>query len=524
MGDIVLRHYQAESTPAIEEYLAEHPGKNPLVALPTGSGKTYCIADLVRHCHNIGVGVLVLSHVKEILEQNHKSIEKFTGLDIALNSSGLGRREIGDVTVAGIQSVYRNADQFKHVGVLIIDEAHRVNPDEETMYKRFLNDFPSNVPCIGFTATPFRLGSGYIYGDTDDTIFDSLVLDWCTKEKFNQLVEEGYLCKLTTKRTELEMDTSGIKLLGGDFSEKQLAERFDRTNVTNAAIKEILAAGATRKKWLIFAIDIDHAEHIAEMLIRNGIPTAPVHSKMGEAGFDRDGSIEGFKNGRYKCVVNVNILTTGFDDPGIDLIALLRPTSSPVLHVQTLGRGSRIEEDKSDCLVLDFAGNTARLGPINDVLVLKKKKGGEGGDPITKTCPTCQSILPPAVRICPDCKHVFVFEHGLNAKASNIDVMEDGREHWVPVAKVKYEAVRKVGTPNSVKVTYHCGNQKINEWICVEHKGFAKHKAMHWLKFRGGDSCDTVDGFLEQADKLSVPSEILVQKKGKYYIIKEANF
>ena len=352
-------------------------------------------------------------------------------------------------------------------------------------------------------------------------VFDDVVIDYCTREKFNQLVDEGYLSKLTTKRTELEMDTSGINLVGGDFNEKQLSDRFDREVVTNAAIKEIIAAGVKRKKWLIFAIDIDHAEHIAEILIRNGIPTAPVHSKME---MDRDSTLEKFKNDRYKCVVNVNILTTGFDAPDIDLIAMLRPTSSPVLHVQTLGRGSRISDNKTDCLVLDFAGNTARLGPINDVLVLKVKKGEGGGEPITKTCPDCDSILPPALKICPDCGHKFKFEHHLSANAANVQIMDDGKAHWLPVTGVSYEPNIKIGSPGSIKVIYDCCGRKVNEYVCIMHKGFAKHKADHWVKFRGGEPCNSIEEFIEQAESLNKPKEILVQKKQKYYIINNSKF
>jgi DNA repair protein RadD len=519
---IKLRYFQEEVVPAFKEFIDKNKDGHPIIALPTGSGKTYAMADMVKYLVGKGNRVLILSHVKEILEQNEASLIKYLGKEVSVYSSMMGRKEIGDITVAGIQSVFRKPERFSKFRYILIDEAHMVNAEPGTMYAKFFSGISKHTR-IGFTATPFRLGSGEIFGQGSDTLFTHKILDYCTKDKFQQLVEQGYLSKLTTKRTELEMDTSGINLLGGDFNEKQLSERFDRDGVTTEAIKEIIAAGVNRKKWLIFAIDINHAEHIAETLIRNGIPTAPVHSKMSDSGFDRDRSLDGFGNGIYRCVVNVNILTTGFDEPGIDLIALLRPTSSPVLHVQTLGRGSRIEENKDNCLVLDFAGNTARLGPINDVLLVKRKKG-EGGDPITKECPGCKSILPPAVRICPDCGHEFKFEHNLSKNAANIEVMDDGKPHWLSVSGVSYEAVRKIGTPSSVKVTYNCSGRKVNEWICVEHSGFAKHKADHWIKYRGGLPCSTVDDLIEQVNILKVPNELLVQKKNKYYTINNAKF
>ena len=516
-----LRHYQAEAAKAAIKFIKAKKG-NPLIALPTGSGKSLVLAEIVRHIVEEWDGkVLVLSHVKEILEQNHKHIVDYTGFDVALNSSMLGRREFGDITVAGIQSVYRQADRLKNVNVVIIDEAHLVSMVETTMYQKLLLEL--DVVCVGLTATPFRLGDGYIYGP--EKLFTKLVSDWCTAKRFVQLIDEGFLCKLTTKRTELEMDTSDIKLLGGDFNEKQLSTKFDRDSITNEAIKEIIAAGKTRNKWLIFAIDITHAEHIAEVLIRNGIKTAPVHSKMHESGFDRDKSIEGFKDDKYQCVVNVNILTTGFDHPGVDLIALLRPTQSPVLHVQTLGRGSRIQDGKNDCLVLDFAGNTERLGPVNNVLVKIKGKGLEGGDPITKTCPGCQSIIPPAVKFCPDCNHEFVFEHHLSFNAAESVVIENPGGDWVSVFNVEYSLHERFGAPTSVRVDYQISaKQKVSEWVCVEHKNFAKHKADHWVAFRGGDKCNTAAELLAIAPKLDQPIKILAEKKGKHIVVKDMTF
>jgi DNA repair protein RadD len=355
-------------------------------------------------------------------------------------------------------------------------------------------------------------------------LFDDLVYDWTTLDRFQQLVDEGYLARLTTKRTALEMDTTGITLKAGDFNEKQLAKRFDRDGVTEEAIKEIIAAGRNRKKWLIFAIDISHAEHIAEVLIRAGVRTAPVHSTMDESGFDRDRVIEGFRNGYYQAVVNVNILTTGFDEPGIDLIAMLRPTKSPVLHVQSLGRGSRVSPDKDNCLILDFAGNTARLGPINNVYVAIKGKSAGGGDAVTKTCPSCNSILPPAIRVCPDCDHKFLIEHRLQGHADLVEVIDAGKPIWLKVLGVEYKKHSNYGSPSTVKVTYNAEGHSVNEFICIEHKGYAKHKAQHWIQYRGGVPCSTADELIANSATLRVPNKIRVQRDKKYLVIKDFSF
>lgn len=521
---MILREHQKDCVDSTIKYLEERPGFDPIIVAPTGSGKTLIISALIKHLSiKQKAKIVVLSHVKEILEQNHSAIESYIGTDVALYSSMLNRKEIGQVTVAGIQSVFRHADKFKEFDYIIIDEAHLISMNEGTMYQRFFEETGIKTK-IGLTATPYRLGTGFIYGKTPETPFDEISCNWGTGEKFNQLIDLNYLSKLTTKRTKEEMDTSNITLTAGDFNEKQLSNKFDKESVTNEIIKEIIASGKTRKKWLIFAIDIDHAEHIAEILIRNDIPTAPVHSKMKEFGFCRTATIDGYKNGKFKCLVNVNILTTGFDDPGIDLIAVLRPTQSPVLHVQMLGRGSRVEPSKKDCLILDFAGNTERLGPINNPLIKIKGKGSGDGEPITKTCPDCNSILPPAVRKCPDCGHRFTFQHGLTPTSSNADIIDDGKPHWLMVDNITYDLNSNIGTPSSVLVTYHCGNKKIKEWICVEHRGFAKHKADHWVKFRGGEKCNIASELIVQQNILLKPIKILVSKKAKYYVISDSYF
>ncbi|MGK0419193.1 MAG: DNA repair protein RadD [Candidatus Pseudothioglobus sp.] len=517
---IKLRHYQAGCTPALTEYINSNPGKHPLVGMPTGSGKTYCIADLVQH-YSPKYDIIILSHVKEILEQNHESLSEYLDEEVGLNSAGLGKREWKHITVAGIQSVYKQSSRVKENSIIIIDEAHLISPNAETMYQTFFQGLRS-ATIIGFTATPFRLGHGLIYGN--GRMFDDLVYDWTSAERFQQLVDEGYLAQITSKRTKLEMDVSEIKLKAGEFNEVQLSAAFDRDGVTKEAIKEIISAGHNRKKWLIFAIDINHAEHIAETLLRNGVRCAPVHSRMEESGFERDKIIEAFKNGKYRCVVNVNILTTGFDEPGIDLIAMLRPTNSPVLHVQSLGRGSRVSPNKANCLVLDFAGNTERLGPINNVIVKQKGKGKGGGEQLTKTCPNCSSILSPAVKFCPDCNHEFQFQHGLSSQAANIELVQTGKALWLNLDSINYSIHKKFGSPSSIKVTYNAEGVTISEFVCIEYKGYAKHKANHWVKFRGGELCETAKELLDQSKLLKIPTRIQIQKKGNYNTIKNAEF
>lgn len=518
-----LRHYQAGSTPAIASYLVANNNKrNPIVALPTGAGKSLCIADFIKYALDKKRTVLMLSHVQEILEQNANTIRLYCDMVPSIYAASLGLRQIGDVTIASIQSVNRNPDLFVAFDYIIIDECHRVSYVETSMYRKFLAK--TNAPVIGFTATPFRLGTGKIHGRTGEHIFHDIVHDWTHKEKFVQLINEGYLAPLVTEGTGYRMDTSDIKITADDFNIGALAEKFDRDSVTDAILNEIKIKAEERKQWLLFAIDISHADHIAEKLNRDGIPTIVVHSKMGEYGFDRQVIVEAIKKNTFRCIVNVDTLTTGFDHPAIDFIGILRPTESPVLHVQIVGRGSRVCDGKEDCLVLDFAGNFERLGPINDVYIKVKGKGKGGGDPIMKTCPYCNLIVYAAARKCSRCGFEFPREHGLSLSSSAPVIIEEGKPVWLSVEGAFYDMKIEPGRPTIFVANYQCGNKVIKELVCLEHRGYAREKAIHWFKMRGIPNAGKmrVPELLTLAETLKVPVKIRVEKKGRYLNIIES--
>jgi DNA repair protein RadD len=223
-------------------------------------------------------------------------------------------------------------------------------------------------------------------------------------------------------------------------------------------------------------------------------------------------------------MVNVNVLTTGFDDPEIDLIALLRPTKSPVVHIQTIGRGLRPAPGKDHCLILDFSGNTERLGPINDVHIYKKRKGKKGGEPITKRCPVCDTIHHPTKKICEFCGHVFQFKTLLTNTSADRDVIAGTGSAWLKVHDVNYQLYNKKNSPSMVKVVYTCGLRTYNEYVCIEHRGYAGHIAKHWAKFRGVDNVTTAIKLVHKSDELKKPNRILIDKSGKYPRIKEYSF
>ena len=262
--------------------MRNNPENHCLVALPTGSGKTVVMADLILKAIKKWpkTHVLILSHVKEILKQDYNSIKAHTGMDVGIYSVGMKRREIKQVTVAGIQSVFRRGADFSKFKFVIIDECHLIPPGKNTMYRTFFASL-DRPRYFGLTATPFRLGAGYIYGQ-EDSIFNDLIYDMTTKDKFNSLIRDGYLCNLKTSPTENELEPvlDDVKTVAGDFDLKGLSRKIDKDSITKLAIKEIVLKGKNYKKWLIFAIDIEHAENIAEALHAAGITVMVVHSKM----------------------------------------------------------------------------------------------------------------------------------------------------------------------------------------------------------------------------------------------------
>ncbi len=525
------RLYQTACAEALFEDIQTNKECHPIAALPTGSGKTMVLCEFIDlfMTHKPLGRVLILSHVKEILQQNYNALEAhFDGFEIGLYSSGLDSKTIKRITVAGIQSVFRSPNKFKDVDVVIIDECHLVDTREQGMYRKFLGALDANY--VGLTATPFRTGHGYVHIGSE-ALFNKLSFSMCDIDGFKYLIDQGYLCPLVAKRTNMKLNTDGLGMRMNEYVTEEMSKKFDRHSITNKAVKEIIEFGESYKKWLVFAIDITHAEHIAEELRSHGITTACVHSKMED---DRDEILLDSRRGKYKCIVNVDILTTGYDDPEIDLIAMLRPTQSPILHIQSLGRGMRISPGKDHCLVLDFAGNVMRLGPINDVEV--KQKGDPKGDGVAKmkSCPKCQGYLHLAAKVCEWCGYEYPVVEKIMPTASTAEIIRTVKDpvvkvNWFDVSQVFYKLHRKEGKPDMMRVSYSTTNNKMfHEFICYEHQGWVGHKAQSWVKFRSKTNKlpFTTSALVSFAlnKNLREPKSILVNESGQYPEIKNVRF
>ena len=518
------RWYQAEATVAGLDAI-KNPKCHPIIAVPTGGGKTHIIGRIIRRYlyENPTKDVVVLSHVKEILEQDYKAIKQYVDEPVGVYSAMLEKKEICRVTVAGIQSVYKRAIEFGDVGLIIIDECHLVTDDNDGMYRTFLAEFNANF--LGLTATPFR-PRGYLHL-VKNALFTEICYDLTSSANFRRLIDEGYLCKLFSKATHMKMDVSDIKTQAGDFNNKQLNKKFNTEQVTEIALDETIKIGANYNKWLIFAISIEHAEAIRDYLNDAGINTGIVHSKMKETGEDRDLMLERFRTPFYRAMVNVNVLTTGLDIKEIDLIVMLRPTQSPVIYAQSVGRGLRPIEGKDHCLVLDFAGNVARHGPVDDIHI-KQKGEKRSGEPVTKECPACMAICHPITKICEACGHIFEFKVKIAEKASELDILKKTKKGWVNVTLITINKHKKIHKPDSIRIDYICGLRRFSQWASVKsNSGYAQLNAKHVLKQFYDFPEDfefTVENILEVRDEFRKPKRIYVDQTENYPTIEQVDF
>lgn len=524
---MLLRPYQRAAIDALYDYFAGNTG-NPLVVMPTGTGKSVVIASFIREAIHAypETRILMLTHVKELIQQNFQALlNMWPEAPGGIYSAGLSRRDIhAQVLFAGIQSIHKRAARVQRCDLVIIDEAHLLSRTDGSMYRAFLSELNSinagMLKVVGFTATPYRFDSGLLHVGKDrvftDIAYSVPILD---------MIAQGYLSTVIPKQTQTQLDVSSVGTRGGEFIAKDLEAAVDRDEVTRAAVAEIVQHGAERGSWLVFCSGVDHALHVRDAIREHGISTETVTGDT-PAG-ERATILSNYKTGKLRCVTNANVLTTGFDAPGTDLIALLRPTKSIGLYVQMVGRGTRLAEGKDDCMVLDFAGNTARHGPIDTVDGARKEKGDEPGEAPVKTCPECQTINHASAHRCIECDFEFPPPKiQVAPKAATSALLSTQiQPEWCDVTDVRYAAHVKPGKPTSLRVTYQCGLTAHSEWVCFEHTGYARSKAEAWWRRRTDAPIPaTVEIAIVGAPTIAKPTAIQVRPVGKYVEILGVRF
>ncbi|MCL2623858.1 MAG: DEAD/DEAH box helicase, partial [Planctomycetaceae bacterium] len=472
---------------------------NPCVVLPTGSGKSLVLAAICRDAVlRWGGRVLVLAHVKELLQQNADKLQRIAPeISFGVYSAGLKSRDTKEaVIIAGIQSVYEKACELGKFNLIIVDESHLIPESGEGRYQTFIKDTKivnPNVRVIGLTATPYRMGTGMICSPKN------ILNQTCYEKPIKELIREGYLCKIHTKAPPKEIDCSGLHIRNGEFVATEVSELFNTSEAIRSVCLDIVSKAKDRKSILVFASNVAQANLLQNELARR--TNMEVALITGETpGSDRAEIIARFCGEKIgllqeikplKYLVNVNVLTTGFDAPNVDCIAIVRPTASPGLYVQMVGRGFRICEGKQDCLVLDYGSNIQRHGPI-DAIRIKTSGGGSGTPPVRK-CPECGEVMSIGVSRCSDCGYVFPIEDKptkLEAASSQSGILSGQKtETEYEVQDIYYNTHYKKDAnpdaPRTFRVTYEIGfNQFVTAWKCPEHFGWPWDKFAAWWKLR----------------------------------------
>lgn len=388
-----LRPYQEQ---AVDATLAHFRRTNDaaVIVLPTGAGKSLVIAELARLARR---KILVLTHVKELVEQNFEKFQQYATQNktkAGVYSAGLKLKQIDQqVTFASVQSVVRNVEQFAaEYSLVIIDECHRVSDfEEENQYGKIIQQLKSSndkLKILGLTATPYRMGLGWIYQYHYHGIqrsSESKPFTKCIYElPLSYMLKHGYLTQPNFVDAPVaQYDFSALSSnQSGQFSEKevnQLLVKYPR--VTQAIIEQVEELAKKRKGVMIFAASIKHADEIMGYLPDNETALVTGKTPMSE----REHIIDTFKAQKIKFLINVAVLTTGFDAPHVDLIAILRPTESVSLYQQIVGRGLRLAEQKDDCLVIDYAGNGINIFYPE----IGEKKPNSESEMVQVFCPAC---------------------------------------------------------------------------------------------------------------------------------------
>jgi DNA repair protein RadD len=540
-----LRTYQARAIDELWAWFAEHADGNPIVDASVGAGKSIMIAAVCQRAgaEFVGTRILVLQPQKELLQQNlQKLVSVWPDVDVGVYSASVGRKQLGrQVTYATIDSVYKRGLELGRVDMIMVDECHLIPTKDSGKWRRLLADIRKHSPharVIGWTGTPFR-GNGVWLTAGESPVFTHIA----SRVPMSELLGLGYLAPLVPATTAMRIEAADVRLSGDDYVVSELAKAVDKSELTEAACDEIVRLGASRRAWLVFCVTVEHAVHVSQALQRRGISCGVVTGETPKE--TREILIASLRAGKLRALVNVAVLTTGFDAPVVDAIFLLRPTKSPVLYNQIAGRGMRvlganIEEStrngKANCLWADFTDTTATQGPVDKLTGRMPAAKGAAIAPF-KLCPKCGSQNPTGRLVCICCGHQFPppdrVVHGLEASsAAVLSGQSAGKFKEVKVDSVIYQRHQKPDAPDSVRVEYRNGLVTVaREWLAFSAQyQVPRRKAEQWWIERAkidaipGSTDDALEWLAYDKSILKTPTSLLLNTAGKYDDIVEYRF
>jgi DNA repair protein RadD len=554
------RDYQVYPVDKTFEYFVNGGVGNPLIAMPTGTGKSLVVGGIVKQAlHEYpATRILMLTETKELVSQNYEKLKQlWPEAPVGIYCDGLDRKQHHyPVTFGTIASVINVVTVFGFIDFIIVDECHGISDKEASMYRKFIAALKLINPAlkvIGLTATPYRMKQGLLT-QGENALFTDIIVDMTDLDSYNWFFEQGYLVPPIPRPTTVEYDLSNVKIKGGEYEDASLRAEVDNDKKNEALVLETLQYSAGRHSGMVFASGLEHCKHLLDIFHYYGESATWVASR-GMTSKERDYNIKAYQEGEYKWMINNGILTTGFDHPPLDIIAMARFTLSPGLWVQMLGRGTRpmyasgfdlltqigrlasiAASQKQNTLVLDFAANVTRLGPINAPRVPKPAERKRKGDAPVRICDSCGCYNHASARTCWQCGFEFPRFLKIEDSSSTHALVVNSRvapvtaPHYeeVPVDRVSYMIWKKPGKTDTIRATYHCGKKQHNEWICLSHdyESIANRKARAWWrKFSG---CETVPSSVEEAypltSDLKTPRAIEVNTNGEFGTIRSHIF
>ena len=536
-----LRYYQRNAIDALHSWFDTKPEEPALIALPTAAGKTIIFSHFIKEVFhkNPKARFLIMAHRKELVAQAESKLKSvWPDAPVGVLAAGMKRFQHNAQILVASRDTLASPKRLEKVGkfdYMIIDEAHNVPPSSLTRYKKIIDTLSErqSMKVMGCTATPYRMGQGYIYGNRKDHFFKGLAYSVSIPE----LIQAGYLCRLSAFAVNdnaiIDASKVSLKFKGGDFREKELEDiaMVDETiiEVISDWIDNAYTKGRTAS--VFFCVSVLHAQKMTQYLKQHGINAAVVTGETPNQ--DRDKILADFESGKLHALCNVGVLTEGWDAPRTDCIALLRPTQSVGLYVQMCGRGMRLHDNKENCLLLDYGENVARHGCLDEV------EPGESlpGRYKPKICASCNAINSPSAKECIECGQVFEStqskvlwtkkerEVARRTKADKQAVLSDERKASAPKNKPITDIYASV-------VKSKNGSEYCQVVFTVEGEFFPKkmplmfgHPTAHnmavrkWKKITtkwGSPSQPWMAAELINSGAFDTISEIIVQKQGKY--------
>ena len=419
---LILRPYQQQFINSIRTEMSKGV-KHIICQAPTGSGKTLVFTYIAKSAFDKGNSILILTNRGELLEQAGGSFDKIN-LPHSWLTTDVKEVPTDRVIIAMVETLNRRcratifSEWVMSFDIVIVDEAHI------SSFNKFYQYISPSTILLGFTATPYRTGNMVPLHDHYDTIVVS--------EDIASLIDQKFLSE--PEYYGISVDLSGVKKIGGEFSEHDLEERYTKTK-TFASIEVNYSRLIQGRKSIVFCPTIKTAEFVRDQLLTFATESIfLVHGELSQSA--REEQLENFADSYPAIIINVGILTTGYDCPDIDTVILYRATTSLPLYLQMIGRGSRTTPTKTTFRILDFGQNVQRHNFWHShrswSLDIIKANKGEGVAPI-KDCPKCNALITTSSMVCVKCGFVFPVK---KPKKTDNEIMLE-RIETLPTAIIK---------------------------------------------------------------------------------------